>query len=52
MQSPWSVYESESTENNMMLAGIPPRADGVSGHGLGARAFSVTGLQKKAGGVR
>ena len=31
----------------MMLAGIPPRADGVSGHRLGACAFSVTGLQKK-----
>ena len=31
----------------MMLAGIPPRAGGVSGHGLGACAFSITGLQKK-----
>ena len=46
MHSPWSVYESESTENNMMLAGIPPRADSVSGHGRGACAFSVNGLQK------
>ena len=38
MQSPWFVCESESTENDMMLAGIPPLAGGVSGHRLGACA--------------
>jgi hypothetical protein len=31
---------SESTENNMMLAGIPPRTGGTSGHGLGACSVS------------
>ena len=30
-----------------MLAGFPPRADSVSGHGRGACAFSVNGFQKK-----
>ena len=30
MHSPWSGYESESTEINTILAGIPPLAGGSS----------------------
>jgi len=46
------LSEVETTENNMMLAGIPPRAGGASGRRLGARAFSVNGLQNSGRGVR
>jgi len=49
MQSPWSVYESESTENNMMLAGIPPRAGGVSGHRRGACAADGQWTSEESG---
>ena len=44
--------KSESTENNMMLAGIPPRTGGTSGHGLVPVQSPITGLQKVGGGVR
>jgi hypothetical protein len=45
------LSEVETTENNMIMAGTPPRAGGASTGGLRPVLSPVTGLQEHGRGV-